>query len=131
MAQRGIETFNLVPYIIETQYGTQISLEGVQRVFLQDADPQVVEAVFEKMLVQPNASRLVSIDWTPQRAGRIPKFYIRAEQDQSVVPEVQDEMIARGNPEGVASLDCGHFPQVVMPEALAELIKGFVAAEPV
>ena len=129
VAERGIDTFKLVPYVIETRYGTQISLEGVRRIFLQDADPQVVEAVFEKMLVQPNASRLVSIDWTQQRAGCIPKFYIKAEQDQSVVPDVQNEMIAHGNPKGIASLDCGHFPQVVMPETLAELIKGFVATE--
>jgi len=127
VAERGVETFKLAPYVAETQYGTKISLEGVKLIFLQDAESQVAEAVFNNMLVQPNASRLVSIDWTQQKAGRIPKYYIKAEQDQSVVPKVQDEMIAYGSPKGVASLNCGHFPQVVMPEALAKIIKGFVA----
>ena len=59
-------------------------------------------------------------------AGIIPKYYIISGQDRSVVPEVQQEMIRQTATVKTALLDCGHFPQIVMPKNLADQILDFI-----
>lgn len=126
VSKKGIDTQGIAPYLQNTQYGTEVKEEGIREIFLHDATEEAINLANKKMVIQPNASRVVSINWTAKGAGSIPKYYIIAERDRSLVPEVQQEMIKRVSPNGVASLDCGHFPQTVVPEQLAKVIVGFI-----
>ena len=126
MAQ-GTDASGISPYLEETLYGTQVSEAGVREVFLHDAEEHDIQAAIKNMVVQPNAARKASVYWSPERAGRVPTFYILAEDDRSLVKAVQQEMINRTPPQRVLTLPCGHFPQIVMPEALARYITEIIS----
>jgi pimeloyl-ACP methyl ester carboxylesterase len=126
VSKKGIDTQGIAPYLQNTQYGTEVKEEGIREIFLHDATEQAIKLAKENMVVQPNASRVISINWTPEGVGSIPKYYIIAERDRSLVPDVQQEMIKRVSPNAVVSLNCGHFPQIVVPEQLAKVIVGFI-----
>ena len=126
VSRNGINTQGIAPYLQQTPHGTKVKVEGITEVFLHDATEDAINLANNKMVIQPNASRVIAINWTPEGVGSIPKYYIIAESDRSLVPEVQQEMIKLISPNGVASLNCGHFPQIVVPEQLAEVIIGFI-----
>jgi len=126
VSQKGVNTQGIAPYLQSTQYGTEVKEEGIREIFLHDATEDAIKLAKENMVIQPNASRAASINWTQEGVGSIPKYYIIAKNDRSLVPEVQQEMIKLVSPNGVASLNCGHFPQVVAPEKLADIIKEFI-----
>ncbi|MEP0073287.1 MAG: alpha/beta hydrolase [Marinomonas sp.] len=127
VAQKGINTQGISPYLQNTQYGTKVKEEGIREIFLHDASEEAIQLAKENMVVQPNASRLITINWTEEKAGRIPKYYIVAERDRSLVLELQQEMIRLVTPTAAATLDCGHFPQIVIPEQLADVIMEFIS----
>jgi|TARA_R110001583_G_scaffold74196_2_gene205659 pimeloyl-ACP methyl ester carboxylesterase len=126
VSKRGIDTQGIAPYLQNTPHGTKVQAEGIVDIFLHDTTEDVIDLANKKMVIQPNASRIVTLDWTTERAGRVSKYYIMAERDRSVVPEVQREMITLVPLNGVASLNCGHFPQIVVPEQLAKMIMEFI-----
>jgi pimeloyl-ACP methyl ester carboxylesterase len=130
VSKRGIDTQGIAPYLEQTTYGTKVQTEGIRDIFLHDATEETIHFANKKMVVQPNAARVVTINWTKERAGRVSKYYVMAKHDRSVVPEVQQEMIKLGAPNAVASLPCGHFPQIVLPEQLADIIMGFIKTSP-
>ncbi|WOD08557.1 alpha/beta hydrolase [Marinomonas sp. GJ51-6] len=127
VAQKGINTQGISPYLQNTQYGTKVKEGGIREVFLHDASEEAIQLAKENLVVQPNASRIISVHWTEERVGRIPKYYIVAERDRSLVLAVQQEMIKLVTPTAAATLDCGHFPQIVIPEQLADVIMEFIS----
>lgn len=129
LAQKGVNTQGIAPYLESTQYGTKVKEEGIREIFLHDTSEEIIQQAKQSMVIQPNASRMVSVHWTEERAGRIPKYYIVAEGDRSLVLNVQQEMIRLVTPTATARLNCGHFPQFAAPQQLAELIIRFIENE--
>lgn len=127
VAQKGINTQGISPYLQNTQYGTKVKEEGIRDIFLHDASEEAIQLAKENMVVQPNASRIISVHWTEEGAGRIPKYYIVAKRDRSLVLDVQQEMIKLVMPTAAATIDCGHFPQIVASKQLAGVMMDFIS----
>jgi pimeloyl-ACP methyl ester carboxylesterase len=125
--EKNIDTKGISPYLKTTAFGSYIdSFSAVKQIFLQDATDEIVSNVLTKLVAQPNASRLVSVTWTAERAGAVAKYYIEALNDNSLLLPLQKEMQTLTPVTQSVGLDCGHFPQVVVPEALALNIKAFI-----
>ncbi|MBR7888904.1 alpha/beta hydrolase [Marinomonas sp. A79] len=129
VSKRGVDTQGIAPYLQQTPYGTKVHTKGISGIFLHDATQETIELANNKMVIQPNAARVVTLNWTAENAGRIPKYYILAENDRSLVPEVQHEMTMLTRTTDIATLPCGHFPQIVMPQPLAHIIMKFIESE--
>lgn len=89
--------------------------------FFHDAPPDIGRAVAQRLTPQPAASHRLRTVAGPA-FGELPKLYVLATDDRSVLPEAQRLMC-----DGVANLtvtdiDAGHAPQLTQPAALARLM---------
>lgn len=95
-------------------------------VFLHDCDPVTARAAAARLVAQSEAAR-AGVPWlTPAGFGRVPRLYVEALRDRSIVPVVQRRLIALTPGTPVVSVDAGHAPQVACPDALDGLL-----AEPI
>lgn len=128
VAAQGTDASGISPYLENTRYGTQVNEAGIREIFLHDAEEHDIQNAISHMVVQPDAARKAPVDWSSEKAGCVPKYYIMAENDRSLVKAVQQEMINRTPPQKVFTMPCGHFPQIVMPEVLAENITEIISS---
>jgi len=98
---------------------------AIRRIFLQDIDEQVAEQIIPRFGPQAEGSRILVPRWTQDRFGRLPRLYIEARRDQSVILPVQRRMQALVPGAEVVSLDTGHVPQLAAPEAVADALAQF------
>ncbi len=130
LSTQGHDVRGIGPYLQETHGGTRVPAEAALKIFLHDIDPDDAQKVAKRLVRQPNSARYSSNVWTEQGAGSIPRLYVEAKQDRSVLPIVQTTMQALVPATEVASLDCGHFPQLAMPQALADILLSFFQRHP-
>lgn len=60
------------------------------------------------------------VRWSPDRAGRVPRAYVRCHADRAIAPRLQDVMCERLPPSRVLHMACGHSPFLAAPSVLAE-----------
>ena len=113
-AARGIS-----PWLQDTPGGTRVPPDFAQTIFYHDAPDDAARAAAARLTVQGHAVRAPRVDWTPDRAGRVPTGYIRCGADRSVLPCVQDAMCADRGVTRVIDLPTGHAPMLADPDALA------------
>jgi pimeloyl-ACP methyl ester carboxylesterase len=63
---------------------------------------------------------------TPERAGRVPRYYVECLQDQAIVIGAQRRMQAAAGVRAAVTLDTDHSPFFSCPAALADALDGFV-----
>ncbi|MEO9655512.1 alpha/beta fold hydrolase [Marinomonas sp.] len=130
LSAQGHDVSGIGPYLQESTGGTRVPVEAALKIFLHDIDPDCALQVSQRLVRQPNSARYSSNVWTEQGAGRIPRLYVEALQDRSVRPIAQKAMQALVPATEVASLDCGHFPQLAMPQELAAILISFFTRYP-
>lgn len=96
--------------------------------FLQDCPDSDAMAAAARLTPQGEGGRAVRSPATAERYGRIPRLYVEALLDRSVIPAVQRAMQARAPGATVVSLPTGHAPQFSAPASLAEAIIPFLSA---
>ncbi|MGM0570256.1 alpha/beta fold hydrolase [Marinobacter sp.] len=102
---------------------------AIREVFLQDVSESIAAGAIPRFGPQAEGSRALAPYWTEERFGHLPRLYVEALQDRSVVLPVQRRMQALVPGARVVSLDTGHVPQVAAPEAVADALSGFVAEQ--
>ena len=100
--------------------------EAAVKYFFNDGSPADAEAAARRLTPQGEGGRAVVMRTTPERFGRAPRLYVKALQDRSVIPAVQDLMLRLSPGARVVSLDTGHAPQFSAPAKLAEAILPFL-----
>jgi pimeloyl-ACP methyl ester carboxylesterase len=95
--------------------------------FLQDCPPGDAAAAAAKLTPQGEGGRAVRSPATPQRYGKIPRLYVEALDDRSVILPVQRAMQALAPGAQVVSLRTGHAPQFSAPAELAAAIVPFLS----
>ncbi|RFA28420.1 alkyl salicylate esterase [Alkalilimnicola ehrlichii] len=95
-------------------------------IFFHDVPAKLAIAAATRLVPQPEKARAAKPYWTAERFGRLPRLYIEALADRSVVLTAQRRMQALVPGATVASLPCGHAPQLAMPEELAACLSAFV-----
>jgi pimeloyl-ACP methyl ester carboxylesterase len=101
---------------------SQVPVEAAQRIFYHDCRPDLAAAAARRLTPQPERGRAVRARLSPERFGRVPRFYVEALADRSIVPSVQRQMQALVPGAKVAALPTGHAPQLAAPKALAEYL---------
>lgn len=91
-------------------------------ILFQDATDSQRQAGLARLQSQPNAAQIDRVSLSHARFGSVPRDYIQCLQDRTVTPWLQAQMVAESPCAAVRSLDCGHFPQLTQPEALANAI---------
>jgi pimeloyl-ACP methyl ester carboxylesterase len=103
----------------------------VRQMFCNDLDDAQTQFVLDGF-----GNEVVGVIGEPvSRAGlpaELPKTYVRLLRDQSLPPDLQDELIAnlRASPGGtveIVELDAGHLAMVSRPERLAGVLDGIAA----
>ncbi|QJD57464.1 alpha/beta hydrolase [Pseudomonas sp. gcc21] len=104
-----------------------VPVEAIRKIFLQDLPDDLALAAAERFSLQPEGARTMVPVWTQEHFGRLPRLYVEALQDRSVVLATQRRMQALVPGAEVVSLDTGHVPQASAPERLAEVMAGFIS----
>lgn len=95
--------------------------------FFHDTPPGVAAAVAARLTPQPSASHRLTTVATPS-FDAMPKLYVLATDDRSVLPEAQ-RMMCDGVPNlTVTEIDAGHAPQLTRPRELASIMSDWLTA---
>ena len=117
----------IVPHLLWNPAGSasRVPPEAARRIFFQDLPEPRARRAAARLTPQPEKARAAVPVWSAERFGRVPRLYVEALRDRSVVPAAQRRMQALVPGARVVSLDTGHAPQVSAPAALAELLVAF------
>lgn len=110
------------PFLEHRNGLTIVPPDAAVEVFLQDADPEAARAVAERLTPMSNAARDVTVETTADRFGTVPRAYITALHDRSLVPAVQRLMQTEMPGAVPFEIDTGHAPMVADPDALTAMI---------
>lgn len=109
----------IAPWLEQAPGGTRVPPDFAQTIFYHDAPDDAARAAAARLTVQGHAVRAPRVDWTHDRAGRVPTGYIRCGADRSVLPAVQDAMCATRPLTRIIALPTGHAPMLADPARLA------------
>ncbi len=108
---------------------SRVPPRAIREIFLQDVTEATAAAAIPRFSPQAEGSRALVPHWTSERFGRLPRLYVDATQDRSVVLPVQRRMQQLVPGATVVSLDTGHVPQVAAPEAVANALRDFAKGQ--
>jgi pimeloyl-ACP methyl ester carboxylesterase len=122
------EATGINPYLQAAPDGltTTVPVEAAARIFFSDCPPALAEAAASRLTPQPQSARAVSPRVTAGRFGTVPRLYVEATEDRSVILAVQRRMQALVPGAAVVSLPTGHAPQLSAPAALLAAILPFL-----
>ncbi len=122
-----LEAAGIWPHLVwsEDRQSSTVPAKAICDVFLQDLPHEQAMAAAQHFCAQPEGTRALVAEWTPERFGKLPRLYIEATQDRSVVLPVQRRMQQLVPGASVVSLDTGHVPQVVATDAVADALLSF------
>ena len=107
---------------------SSVPVEAAIAIFLHDCPASDAAAAAARLTPQGEGGRAVTTPATAERYGRIPRLYVEALHDRSVILPVQRAMQARAPGASVVSLPTGHAPQFSAPDRLAEAIIPFLTS---
>lgn len=110
------------PYLDHLDGMSRVPPAAAVEIFYQDCDSAAAAAAAARLTPQSDAARDVSPRVTPERFGSIPRVYIEALKDRSLIPQVQRRMQALTPGAIVHSLDTGHAPMLADPGGLAKML---------
>ncbi|KAF0806551.1 putative alkyl salicylate esterase [Alcanivorax xiamenensis] len=93
--------------------------------FFQDVNEATAMAAARRLTPQPEQVRAGIAHWTPERFGALPRLYVEARQDRSVVLAAQRWMQQQVPGGDLVSLNTGHVPQLSEPDHLSEVLLSF------
>lgn len=127
LASEGADVAGIGPYLQQVDGGCRVPPQAAREIFFHDAPDEAARRAAERLVTQPDGGRQVSVAWTAERFGRLPRLYIEARADRSVTLAAQRRMQQLVPGAEVVSLACGHVPQLAAPDQLAGALLGFFA----
>jgi pimeloyl-ACP methyl ester carboxylesterase len=107
---------------------THVPPEAAIAHFFNDCGTDDAQAAARRLTPQGEGGRAIVMRTTAGRFGRIPRLYVEALNDRSVILPVQRLMQSLSPGARVASLPTGHAPQLSAPDLLAAAIIPFLRA---
>ncbi|MFT8417507.1 MAG: alpha/beta hydrolase [Acetobacter sp.] len=116
------------PYLQWSEAGrvSVVPPEAAVAIFLHDCPPDVAIAASRRLTPQGLDGLDLRAELTPKRFGHIPRLYIEATEDRSVILPVQRRMQALVPGAQVVSMQTGHAPQVADPMGTLAHILPFI-----
>jgi pimeloyl-ACP methyl ester carboxylesterase len=91
-------------------------------IFLHDCPPEAARKAAASLTPQQESGRALVTSLSAERFGSVPRIYVEALRDRSVLLPLQRRMQALVPGAIVRSIDCGHVPQLARPAELATLV---------
>lgn len=101
---------------------SSVPQDAAREVFLHDCPPAAAARAAASLKPQAESGRLMRNTLTAARFGQIPRIYVEALYDRSVMLPLQRRMQLLTPGAHRITLACGHVPQLAEPVALAELL---------
>ncbi|WP_420390325.1 alpha/beta fold hydrolase [Marinobacter sp.] len=129
MLEQYPEASGIGPFLTWEDNGqvSRVPADAIRQIFLQDVSESIAEQAIPRFNPQAEGSRMLVPHWTDARFGKLPRLYIEARQDRSVILPVQRRMQQLVPGASIVSLDTGHVPQVAAPGCVALALAEFVA----
>jgi pimeloyl-ACP methyl ester carboxylesterase len=105
---------------------SRVPLEAALTYFFHDCPAAEAAASAQRLTPQPNRGRAVKVRPTPERFGRVPRLYVEAEADRSIILACQRRMQALVPGAEVVTLPTGHAPHLAAPGLLADALLPFL-----
>ncbi|MBP7568203.1 MAG: alpha/beta hydrolase [Burkholderiaceae bacterium] len=120
----GMDLSGIGPWLADTadRRSSTVDATAATRIFLHDVEPVLAGQLAARLTPQPNGGRDMAPVWTAARMGRVPRIYVEARQDRSLLLPVQRRMQRLVPGAHSMSLDCGHVPQAACPAEAAQRI---------
>jgi len=106
----------------EDGHTVSVAPEAVRERFYHDCSEEDLALCLERIRPQPFTPRDTPVRTTPERFGQVPRAYIYCTDDRSLLPRVQEEIVARMPCEKVVSLPTSHSPFLSAPAELASAL---------
>lgn len=103
--------------------------EVCEYMFYNDCDKADIDDIMPRLRPQAVAPMAATMRVSPDRWGRVPRFYIACEADNALTIDNQHAMIARSPVKKTITLASGHSPFVSIPEETAAALHE-IAAHP-
>jgi pimeloyl-ACP methyl ester carboxylesterase len=113
----------------EDGLSSTVPLAEAASIFFNDVPADVAMAAAKKLTPQAEGARAILSELTPARFGTLPRLYVEATDDRSVVLLAQRRMQDLVPGATIKTLTTGHAPQLSNPEALAEALVPFLRGE--
>ncbi len=134
--QREIDGENAAPSGVtgELSWSADRQVSSVPRaaataILFSDCPPDLAASGAARLTPQGEGGRAIRVTTTPERFGRVPRVYVEATEDRSVLLKVQRRMQQLVPGATVISLPTGHAPHVSAPHLLAEALLPFLREE--
>ncbi|WP_343666062.1 alpha/beta fold hydrolase [Paraburkholderia tropica] len=114
----------IAPYLVWSDDGrvSRVPAAAALEIFLHDCPPDAARRAAGLLTAQAEGGRALVATLSAARFGRVPRVYIEATLDRSVLLPLQRRMQALVPGARVRTLECGHVPQLAQPEALARIV---------
>jgi pimeloyl-ACP methyl ester carboxylesterase len=100
----------------------RMAAQGIRDFLYQRCPQEFVDLAVERFSPEPVAPYQSRITLTPERYGRVPRFYIGCEHDRVVTKQVQQQACQTILPMHVYSIDADHSPFFSASESLANCL---------
>ena len=122
------EASGIWPYLqwSEDRRVSCVPAEAAIAIFLNDCSAEDAAAAAARLTPQGEGGRAITTPASAERYGRVPRLYVEATKDRSVILPVQRAMQARAPGAAVVTLCTGHAPQYSAPAQLADAIVPFL-----
>ena len=107
---------------------SRVPVQAALSFFFHDCPTVEAMTAAQRLTPQPDRGRAVSARLTPQRFGRVPRLYVEAEVDRSIILPCQRHMQALVPGAEVVILPTGHVPHLAAPNLLAGVLRPFLTA---
>jgi pimeloyl-ACP methyl ester carboxylesterase len=123
------EAAGIAPHLVwsHDRLSSCVPMEAALTYFFHDCPPADAVAAAQRLTPQSDRGRAVRAHLTAERFGRVPRLYIEAEADRSVIPACQRRMQALVPGARVITIPTGHAPQLAAPELLADALAPFLS----
>ena len=120
----------IAPHLVwsDDRLTSRVPMQAALQYFFHDCSPADAAAAAQRLTPQPEGGRAVRARLTEKRFGRVPRLYIEAEADRSVIPACQRRMQQLVPGADVATIPTGHVPHLAKPHLLADLLLPFLTA---
>lgn len=130
LANEDPEAAGIRPHLVWSDDGltSTVPPAAAREIFYHDCRPADAAAACARLVPQPEGGRAIRPRLTPERFGTVPRLYVEAHKDRSLVLAAQRCMQALVPGAEIAALGSGHAPQLAMPEKLAACVIPWLAA---
>jgi pimeloyl-ACP methyl ester carboxylesterase len=128
-AKKDTAALGIVPHLAWSRDGETSTVKpgAARKIFYQDCSAAKASAAAKQLRPHPQRGRDIAAHLTKGRFGKIPRAYIEAKQDQSVLHKMQRRMQKLVPGARCYTIDTGHAPQLARPDELAKILSLAIA----